>query len=158
MNMDANAVAATMAVAAFVMSVYSTAMTVRFNRRQEELIKSQKALNELQQERERSELSAASKADVGANFVSLGSNNHRLRVFNRGAHPARDVRITFPEGNEVVLTRDIEQKFPMASLDRHQSVDLIAAFHMGSPSKLVVELTWTDGNGERRSKILHVTR
>lgn len=146
------------AVAALALSLYSTITTFRFNRRQEELIQSQKALNALQQERERSDMAAAKQADVGANFVSLGKDSHRLRVFNRGAHVARDVRVEFPEGNDIVLERDLDGKFPMASLDRHQSVDLLAAVHFGSPPKLAVKLTWVDGDGAERSKVLHVTR
>lgn len=139
------------ALAALALSVYSTFITLRFNRRQEELIA-------LQKERERSAIAAAKQADVGASFVSLGKDSHRLRVFNRGAHVARDVRIEFPEGNEIVQQRDIDGKFPMATLDRHQSVDVLAGFYLSSPSKLAVKLTWVDGDDEERSKVLHLTR
>ena len=42
----------------------------------------------------------------------------------------RNVRIEFPEGNDVVSDLEVFNKLPMESLERHQPVELIAAVHM----------------------------
>jgi hypothetical protein len=145
------------ALAALALSGYSTWKTFQFNRKQEALIKSQALLTELQSKRELAEAADSQRADLGAAFVKLGSNQHRLKVFNQGKATARHVEIDFPEGNQFVLSSDVTSKFPLETLDRYQSVQLIAAVHMGSPSKTVVRLRWEDGDGEKRTKVLHPT-
>jgi|SRR6185312_8962930 len=145
------------ALAALVLSGYSTWKTFQFNRKQEELIKSQALLTELQAKRELAEAAESQRADLGAAFVKLGSNQYRLKVFNQGKAAARHVEIDFPEGNEIVLSSDVASKFPLETLDRYESVQVIAAVHMGTPSKIVVRLSWVDGDGEKRTKVLYPT-
>jgi hypothetical protein len=67
------------------------------------------------------------------------------------------VTIGFPEGNEVILESDIESKFPLQLLDVHQSVELIAAVHLGTKSKHLVKLEWEDGRTGRVAKELWAT-
>lgn len=154
MNLDLGGCAA---LVALVLSGYSTWKTLQFNRKQEELIESQRRLNNLLAEKEAAELEKSKRANLSAAFLKLGSNKHRLKIFNQGETGARNVHISFPDGNEVVLSSDIEAKFPLETLDRFQSVELIAAVHMSSPSKLTVQLDWIDDDGAERTKIIHPT-
>ncbi|MBH3379621.1 hypothetical protein I5R98_13700 [Pseudomonas asiatica] len=87
----------------------------------------------------------------------MGNSKYRLKVFNKGKAPAHHVTIDFPEGNEVILESDIESKFPLQLLDVHQSVELIAAVHMGTRSKHLVKLEWEDGRAGRAAKELWAT-
>ncbi|RWA52117.1 hypothetical protein AU476_19300 [Cupriavidus sp. UYMSc13B] len=151
------ALSGTAAVLALVLSVYSTVKTAQFNRKQEELIKAQAALNTLLIEREKAEIAEGKRADLGANFVKLGSNSYRLKVFNQGRSTARDVRIEFPEGNEIVSETDGELKFPLETLDRYQSVQLLASVHLNTIPKMALRLRWTDDFADNQSKILHPT-
>ena len=145
------------ALLALVLSCYSTWKTLQFNRKQEELIESQRQLNALLADKESKERAEGKRANLGAAFSKVGSNNYRLKVFNQGPAVARTVQISFPEGNEFVPQREVDSKFPLETLDKYQSVELIAAVHMNSPSKLTVQLDWIDGEGESRTKTVHPT-
>lgn len=142
---------------AFALSCYATWMTVRFNHRQKSLIESQERLNNillLQAEREKND---ASRADLGANFVKLGGGKYRLRIFNKGKSTARNVRIDFPEGNDVLIQAEIDEKFPLEALEQHQSVDLIVGAHLGSKLKHAMRFTWADSAAESNQKTVYAT-
>jgi hypothetical protein len=70
---------------------------------------------------------------------------------------ARNVRIEFPEGNDLVPLSDIDNKFPLESLDTFQSVELVAAVHMGTKRKQIVRLIWSDDSAEYNEKIVYPT-
>ena len=145
------------AVIALGLSGYATWKTLRFNERQKSLIESQERLNTLLLDKEENEVISAQRAYLGANFVKLGNNNYRLKIFNKGKATARNVRIEFPDGNDVLIASDVERKFPMEALDQHQSVELIAAVHMGSKSKQHIKLLWDDDYGDDHSKSVYPT-
>lgn len=142
---------------AFLLSAFATWKTVQFNDRQRSLIESQELLNKRLLEKEEAEAGEEKKADLGATFIKLGSSNYRLKVWNKGKSAAKNVRIEFPSGNDVIVQSDIERKFPLESLDPFQSVELIAAVHMGSKSKHEVKLFWADGHSEENEKTTYPT-
>lgn len=142
---------------AFALSCYATWVTVRFNHRQKSLIESQERLNNillLQAEREKND---ASRADLGANFVKLGGGKYRLRIFNKGKSTARNVQIDFPEGNDVLIQSEIDEKFPLEALEQHQSVDLLVGAHLGSKLKHAMRFTWADRADENNQKTVYAT-
>jgi hypothetical protein len=57
----------------------------------------------------------------------------------------------------MIVGTDIDSKFPLEVMEQHQSVELIAAVHMGSPSKITVELIWDDDTCMGQSKIFYPT-
>jgi hypothetical protein len=115
-------------------------------------------LNVLMLERAQREASESQQAELGANFISIGSDKTRLRIFNRGKAPAYDVRLEFPDGYDPVEKNDVDTKFPMAILEKHQNVDLLCACHWGSPSKLKVKFFWKSPEGILQEKITEPTR
>lgn len=145
------------ALAALFLSGYATWKTFRFNERQNELADSQDRLNKLLLEKEAGEAINSKKADLGAAFIKLGSSKHRLKIFNKGKAPARDVSIEFPEGNECLMQSDIESKFPLEVLDIHQAVELIALVALDTKSKHPMRLIWNDETGERNEKLVYPT-
>jgi hypothetical protein len=145
------------ATVAFILSCYATWKTVQFNKKQEALIDSQKRLNDLLLEKEAMERAQTAWAILGANFFKVSANNYRLRVFNQGPSVARNVSVSFPQGNEVVDEREVGTKFPMEILDRHQSVDLTASVHLNTVPKMLVRLSWSDGDGVEQTKDVHLT-
>lgn len=142
---------------AFLLSAYATWMTFRFNERQKSLIVSQEKLNNLLVEKESLQVENEKKADLGATFIKLGSNKHRLKIWNKGKTTARNVKIEFPEGNDIVMQSDVDEKFPLESLDTFQAVELLAIVHMGSKSKHIVRLVWSDDLNEYNEKIVYPT-
>ncbi|MBA4173718.1 MAG: hypothetical protein C0465_25345 [Ralstonia sp.] len=142
---------------AFALSCYATWMTVRFNHRQKSLIESQERLNNILLMQAESEKSKANKADLGANFIKLGGGKYRLRIFNKGKSTAHNVQIDFPEGNDVLIQSEIDEKFPLEALEQHQSVDLLVGAHLGSKLKHALRLTWADSASDNNQKTVYVT-
>lgn len=142
---------------AFLLSGYATWQTVSFNKKQKSLVESQEKLNNLLLEKENEGAVKEKSADLGASFIKLGSSKYRLKIWNKGSATARNVRIEFPEGNDVVIDSEVSDKFPMESLERYQSVELIAAVHMQTKRKHVVRLIWEDDAQTHNEKLSYPT-
>lgn len=144
-------------VLALALAVYSTKKTVDFNKRQNDFIETNDKLNKMLLDKEQQESLVQKQADISANFINIGRDGHRLKVFNRGKSLAHNVRIEFPHGNEVLIMDDLNEKFPMPTLEPQQSVELIAAVHMESPRRMDLRLVWDDQSGQNRGKLLTLT-
>lgn len=142
---------------AFLLSAFATWKTVQFNNRQKSLIESQERLNQRLLEKEEAESISAKKADFGASFIKLGNSNYRLKIWNKGKAPAHDVSIQFPEGNDCIVESEIAEKFPLEALDTHQSVELIAAVHMGTKRKHAIKFLWSDSLSQENEKTVYPT-
>ncbi len=129
---------------AVLLSAYAVLTTSRFNRRQLSLIKTQEELNKLLLEQGHTEAQALLKADVGANFVKIGRGAYRLKIFNKGKSVAKNVRIEFPDGDDPLPLDELNSKFPMETLECHQSVDLVVAVHFETKMKHKIRLMWED--------------
>ncbi len=95
----------------------------RSDKRQDELAATTEQLNRLLIERETQAGQDSKRADLSANLISVGKNNWRLKVFNRGKGTARNVRlIDLQEEGSVLAQNVIRQKFPVPILEQHQWV------------------------------------
>jgi hypothetical protein len=142
---------------ALLVAAYAALTTSKFNTRQKSLIESQEKLNALLLEKEKNEAVDDKKADLGASFIKLGSSNYRLKIWNKGKAPARNVLVDFPDGNEVVIQSEVDDKFPLEFLDKLQSVELIAAVAMNTKRKHTVRLIWSDDFKAKNEKIVYPT-
>jgi len=145
------------ALTALAVSALAAWKTIRFNERQKSLIESQERLNNLLFEKEESAATSAKRADLGVTIVKSGSSNYRLKIWNKGKSCARQVSISFPDGNDLVPDREIAEKLPLERLEPFQSVDLIAAIHMRTKRKHTVELSWSDDAGAENKKLAYAT-
>jgi len=142
---------------ALLLSAFATYKSLKFKKNEKELIEVQKQLNQLMIEKETREVTQAKRADLDANFISIGKQKHRLKIFNKGRGTAYNVDIEFPEGNDIVLEQDLNEKTPLEKMESGNSFDLIAAFHSQSKRKLVVKLMWENENKERDEKLVYPT-
>lgn len=142
---------------ALIFSIYATFKTVQFNNRQKALIETQERLNRLLLDKEAGEAKSGRQADLGASFVRLGSSKYRLKVFNRGKVAARNVVLEFPEGNDAILDSDLDEKFPLETLEPQQGVELIAVVGLGTKAKHPIRFIWADDYRERNEKVVIVT-
>ena len=142
---------------ALLLSTYATWQTVSFNKKQKSLVESQEKLNKLLLEKEHESVIRDKSADLGASFIKLGSSKYRLKIWNKGSSAARNVRIEFPEGNDIINNSEVIEKFPMESLEKHQSVELIASVHMQTKRKHVIRLIWEDGAEQYNEKLCYPT-
>lgn len=145
------------AALALLVSAYAAWTTSKFNARQKSLIDSQEKLNALLLEKEKNEAVDDKKADLSASFIKLGNSNYRLKIWNKGKAPARNVFIEFPSGNDVVIQSEVDEKFPLELLDRLQSVELIASVAMETKRKHTVRLIWSDDFSKKNEKIVYPT-
>jgi hypothetical protein len=146
------------ALAALILSAFATWRTFRFNARQEAFIENQEKLNQRLLERTEGEALAEKKADLGATFVRLGTNSgHRLKIWNKGKAVARNVRIEFPEENEILIESEIQEKFPYEALEPQQGIELLAVVSMGTKRKHAIRLIWDDDSSDNRSKVVYPT-
>ena len=145
------------ALLALLLSSYATWKTFKFNKRQESLIESQESLNKFLVKKGKDEALSKKQADMRASFVKLGNSKYRLKIWNHGEAPARNVRIEFPKGNDIIIQSEINEKFPLEMLERHQSVELNAVVHMGSKRKHIIKLIWSDNSSDQNEKILYPT-
>jgi hypothetical protein len=145
------------AIIAVAISSYAAWTTTNFNRRQKSLIESQEKLNKLLVQREEEGVILDKKAELGATIIKLGNNNHRLKIWNKGKAAARNVSITFPEGNDFIIDSELAFKFPLERLEAHQSVDLIAAVYSETKLKQVIKITWSDDFDDRNEKVVYIT-
>ena len=142
---------------ALLLSGYATWRTHRFKKSEEELLDIQKKLNVLIIDKEKREAANEKKAELGANFITIGSNKHRLKIFNKGKATAYNVTIAFPEENNIIHKHDIDAIFPLESLERGQSVELFAVIGMHTKSKLAIHLSWQNEDGETSEKVAYAT-
>lgn len=143
---------------AFITSVAALIITHNFNRRQKSLIESQEKLNNILLSKELQSTENDKKADLGATFIKVGSRgSFRLKIWNKGKSAARNVIVTFPEGNDIIPDSELTNKTPIVSLEPQTGVEFIAAVHLGTDPKQVISLTWDDDMANGNSKIIHLT-
>lgn len=145
------------AAVALLFSGYATWRSRGLRKKEEELTQIQHKLNALMLEKEEREVKSANAAELGANFITLGSKKHRLKVFNKGKATAYQVSLDFPEGNDCIMNADLEEKFPMELMETGQSVELIASFSMQTRRKQAIRLHWKNAEGESFEKVTHAT-
>ncbi len=145
------------AALALLLSGYATWRSHRFKKKEEDLLEVQWKVNALVLEKEEREATEASRADLDAKFISRGSEKSCLKIFNKGKAVAYQVQVDFPDGNDVIIDSEVQDKFPMESMEPGQSVELIAAVSLGTKRKLAVRLSWQDIGGEEREKVVHAT-
>lgn len=144
----ANVASAIVAFAALVISGVSLHKSNKTNARQNEL-------NRLLIERETQAGQDNKRADLSANIITVGTRNHRLKVFNRGKATARNVRlIDLQEEVSVLAQNVIRQKFPVPILEQHQSVEVPALQLLAGSARAHIKLIWDDETGSDHEKEL----
>ena len=112
-------------------------------------------LNRMLIEREQAEGIASKKADLSANMIKTGKSDYRLKIFNRGKGTACNVRLIDLAGDSsVLISSDIQRKFPRPILEQHQSVELIAAVTLSASPCGHIKLQWDDETGADHEKEL----
>lgn len=144
-------------IIALVISSIASFMTYRLGRRQTSLIDDQKNLNSLLLEKEKSIATKQHQAELGASLTNRGSGKYKVLIWNRGPNVAKDISIEFPEGNQLCMDNEIAEKFPLASLEVHQNVELFAIIHNQTPTKHLLRIHWTDVSGDAQTKDVTLT-
>lgn len=125
----------------------------RSDLRQDALVATTEELNRLLIERETQATQDCKRADLSANLITVGKNNRRLKVFNRGKGTARNVRLIDLQEERSILARgDILRKFPMPILEQHQWIEISALTYLNGPTRAHIKLVWDDDSGSSHEK------
>ncbi|MFN9069078.1 MAG: hypothetical protein ACK5V3_17780, partial [Bdellovibrionales bacterium] len=140
---------------ALVTSAAALVITHNFNRRQKSLLESQEKLNNILLSKELQSTENDKKAELGATFIRAGSRgSYRLKVWNKGKCAARNIVVTFPEGNNIIPHSELKSKTPIISLEPQTGVEFLAAIHMGTEPKQLIGLAWDDDMTKGNSKVI----
>ena len=145
-----------LALLALILSAYSFKKIFDFNKKQNEFIETNDKLNKLLIEKEKEDLHAKKSADISANFIKLGRSDYRIKVFNRGQSTARNVRIEILEGKDLFFKDDINSKFPIETLERHQGIELNVPLDNQSPDKAKIKFIWDDETEKDKYNIVTI--
>lgn len=93
-------------------------------------------------------------ADISANVLKVGDKKF-LKIFNKGSAIGKNVKIFFPDGNEIICEQEINEKFSI-NLEKYQSLELDITCYMTMPKKIRCLFTWEDSNSLANEKELHL--
>lgn len=123
------------AVAAFLFSAFTYFVQDRRIKKQETLI------NAYQLEKFEEEKIDLKKAIVRANVIKGDKGRVTIKVFNAGKAIAKNVDIKLLGEGEFFAGSN---PFPFEFLNPQEGTEMHLFLHMGSPNKLLVELSWSD--------------
>ena len=135
-------------------AIVSFIMNYRLNnrdkRRNEQLVKLQLQLHELQLLKEEAASEKRTSSKVEARHVLVGLNNHRIRIANTGGTTVTNVTCEYDTDNTPYTF--IQDKEPFERLEVGESFEETIAFFDGSPSKFVITTRWLDADGKEHSR------
>lgn len=141
---------------AIIMSALSLYQNHLFNKRQSKFEKRNAELSELLIEKETGEIQDQKKADLSANFVKIGKH-YKLKVFNKGKSPAKNVRLEILDNAGLIQENDVARKFPAPRMEQYDFIELLVYVHFGSPSRTHLKVIWDDESGVNIEKELFPT-
>lgn len=151
------------AVVAMVISavaLYRSGIANRIAKDANELARAQDDLAKLHLEREQDRRNRTSLSLAFVKHQVIGSNgrprtDYRIAMTNRGETVANDAGFEITSDDSPVISQDYNAKLP-ASLSPGQSIEVLAAVHMDTPSRLDATVFWTnpDGTQEREDRTI----
>lgn len=98
------------------------------------------------------------KPQLNVAITKTGTSSHFV-IANRGQGSALDLNMELVGCSENPLTSDMNHKLPFPELRPNVPLKLLAGFHMNSPLKYQVKLTWREANDdEQKEEIFWVSR
>lgn len=123
---------------------------VRLGKVTEELTRKQIAQIESQEIEKKSPKLSVDLVKVGKDYSFI--------VANRGQGSAFDLDLELVDcADSPLLGRQLEDNFPHPELRSENRIKLLAAIHMGSPTKYIARLSWKDSEGEKFTEDHQVT-
>lgn len=121
----------------------------RLSEQEVELVRQQLAANRRSANEEK-------QASVSARAFREGKG-WKVRVYNAGPSEAKNVRLALDDQNQLIGDNSVKGKFPMARMEKGQSVDFWIIVHMSSQSKETLLIQWDDLSGANREKRVEIT-
>ena len=137
------------------LSIVALSITRKFNLRQKKFFDNQELLNK-QMLRQIDEQTREKKlADFGARIVKLGQSSHRLKIFNSGKAPGRNIRVEMLEGTDLLVGNELDDKFPADQIDPGSGIEMMIAMFLGSgTTKMKMRILWEDDYSMNHEKVV----
>ncbi|MFM2667452.1 hypothetical protein AAFX24_22090 [Vibrio mediterranei] len=139
------------AFGALVISAATWFMTWRFYKKQADILDRTDRLTKLHLRQAEEKILSTYKADLSARFISLGQSKYRLRVFNKGDADARNVRLSFPNGNDRVI---IDEGHQIPCIESGANKDFLSSGAVSGQKYIDITIVWDDDSGAGRQKEL----
>jgi len=136
------------------LSIVALSVSHKFNQRQKKFFENQELLNKQMLRQIDEQNKEKKQADFGARIVKLGQSSHRLKVFNSGKAPGRNVRIEVLEGNEMLVGGEVQDKFPADQIDPGSGIEMIATMYLSGPTKIKLRVLWEDDFSASQEKVV----
>ena len=144
-------------VIAIIISAVSLIRTRKLAAEQLELERITAKLSKLQIKSIEEQEHLKTKPQLNVAITKLGNSSHFI-VANTGKGSAYKVNFELIDCQDNPLTNEIQHILPYPEMKQNSRFKLLAAFHMSSPLKYQVKLTWQDSSGEERSETHWVSR
>lgn len=136
--------------------IYAIYKKIQYARLKEEHERLQAQMDRLFLREQAEQSLATEKAELDAEFVRHDDDRHpKLQITNNSQSLAKNIRIAFPNGNNLILQHDIDEQFPVAVLNKHNAIECSIAVYNNAPRKITIELMWDDGFQDNNVRILH---
>ncbi|MAD45463.1 MAG: hypothetical protein CMI02_07715 [Oceanospirillaceae bacterium] len=142
---------------AVIISTISLVRTRKLAKEQLELERVTAELSRLQIQSLEEDRESKTKPKFNVTLSKLGKSSF-FYISNTGEGTAYEVNFELVDCEDSPLTSDLSEKFPHPEMKPNSRVKLIAAMHLGSPSKYQVKLSWKNSSGENQSETFWVTR
>lgn len=142
---------------AVIISTISLVRTRKLAKEQLELERVTAELSRLQIQSLEEDRESKTKPKFNVTLSKLGKSSF-FYISNTGQGTAYEVNFELVDCEDSPLTSDLSEKFPHPEMKPNSRVKLIAAMHLGSPSKYQVKLSWKNSSGENQSETFWVTR
>lgn len=140
------------------MSATSLIRTRRLAAKQLEYQAIAMALAKAQLEALKRQEGAQTTADITVELVQVERTDFRFVISNRSAAPASEIMFTIAEDSpdNPLVRNEIERKLPYPKLEPGQSFTLHAALVLRSAMQYTTRLAWTNPDGARVTRDIHV--
>lgn len=136
--------------------IYAIYKKLQYHRLKQEHAQLQEQMDRLFLRQQAEEAQASEKAELDVQFIRHEDERHpKLQIRNLTTSLAKNIRIEFPDGNNLILQQDIEQQFPVAVLNKHKAIECAIAVYNNAPRKIKVELIWDDGFQDNNVRAFH---
>lgn len=144
-------------IVAIVISAVSLVRTRKLAAEQLELEQITAELSRLQIKSIEEQEYLKTKPQLNVAITNLGNSSHFI-VSNTGKGSAYKVNLELIDCQDNPLTSEINHILPYPEMKQNSRFRLLASFHMGSPLKFQVKLTWQDSFGVEQSETYWVSR
>ncbi len=128
-------------------AVFAAIKFFRYDRR---ISKQEIRLNDIQLAEAKDKADNQRKADVQLSFITSYKAPGKLKVYNKGAASARDIKISFT--SDMAFFNELKSVLTIEKLESLQNKDYRVTMITGHPSEIRAQISWSDDFDSNNTK------